>query len=495
MLGFFRKKSAKKQAAPQPEDGAVCSVCGMKLSKAGTYLMNGEKCCRDCYQKKNPDKFCCKCGKEGPLYIWDGKKYCNSCYMLNKQNNVCGFCCKTFGEKEHAVYRVLSAAAGSGASVTYKLCDACSALLKERGISNETQLMMQPEYKQHYEQKKTPPKPRMELEERTNTPAPKTAVPSAFGRCYICQQKKPENELSSQGLTMRYRLKDVCPECNKTYYIEPRALAPKYNEEIPPVRREGQSILLDSKALRAYCLVSEQPLKFTDCMPLTEKQPVIRIIEDGVNTRNYTLENGPEDDYTGMYFQLCVLAYYKTNEGYPDADVVQIDGLIAKENTGDAKMTTGTPAYRFEVYYPVSDPFANVLQNETVRGGPLESKALRYPGLITPTNVSLVGICGGCGRSFAFKGYFIHHMQCVPVYSDDGVDVMALPVQEMEKAAGEKEWAAEANGKRFRYWNPFRCPHCGEAYIDYQRYPKAHQYGELGCALLGHEVVNYPVDD
>ncbi|MBR6090931.1 MAG: leucine-rich repeat domain-containing protein, partial [Anaerolineaceae bacterium] len=46
----------------------------------------------------------------------------------------------------------------------------------------------------------------------------------------------------------------------------------------------------------------------------------------------------------------------------------------------------------------------------------------------------------------------------------------------------------ETDGKTFRYYNSFCCPHCGTAYIDYKHKPELKHFGVSACVHLGRKL-------
>lgn len=111
-------------------------------------------------------------------------------------------------------------------------------------------------------------------------------------------------------------------------------------------------------------------------------------------------------------------------------------------------------------------------------------KALKYPGYTTPSNVRLVGNCPDCGKSFCFHGYACYMAQCDAAYSDDGLDCCQISDFNIDKDS----WTHEADGKTFRYYNSFCCPHCGTPYIDYRKFPEQKVFGVSACVHLGRKV-------
>lgn len=71
-------------------------------------------------------------------------------------------------------------------------------------------------------------------------------------------------------------------------------------------------------------------------------------------------------------------------------------------------------------------------------------------------------------------------------YSDDGLDCCQISAHNM----ANDDWKYETEGKTFRYYNSFCCPHCGMPYIDYRKFPENKSFGVSGCVLLGRKVYN-----
>ena len=90
-------------------------------------------------------------------------------------------------------------------------------------------------------------------------------------------------------------------------------------------------------------------------------------------------------------------------------------------------------------------------------------------------------VCPDCGKSFCFHGYAFYMMQSDVAYSDDGLDCCEIQAYDIDKDT----WTYETEGKVFRYYNSFNCPHCGTPYIDYKKHPENKVFGVSGCVLLG----------
>jgi len=265
-----------------------------------------------------------------------------------------------------------------------------------------------------------------------------------------------------------------CPECFKA--LEP------YDPDTP-VNFSRNVIMINYEALAAWQKENKSGaiLDVHHVFPLIIKSPVISLRINGKPAYSFELETLPEENFTGKYFISSIRLRCTSHLTY----TVQIDGFVSDDP--ETKEIGNNTGYRFEGFYLLNlkgriVPLVN-------RAADLASKGLRYPGYITPGNVRLVGICPDCGKSFTFRSYNFPMMMLEPCYSDDGLDVLALG--EYLKTEYEKNaWSGEANGKTFRYYNSFRCRHCGKPYLDYRARHAAKRYGNYGCAYLGHEV-NY----
>lgn len=250
-----------------------------------------------------------------------------------------------------------------------------------------------------------------------------------------------------------------------------------------PFSFDGTSIHFDSKILEEW--KKKLPLsglsEYLTVIPLKEKEPVITLYEDGVKTKEYVLQTEENEDFTGKYFHFSARL---SLHGDPAVPVLQMDGFVndVAEDTG-LGMKHEDVGYRMEVCFLACGGEDTKRREEINRGQDLEMKALKYRGLTTPSNVRLVGICPDCGKSFAFHGYAFYMGQEDVAYSDDGLDCCTFYAGLPDK----ENRVIEREGKTFRYYNSFRCPHCATPYIDYQKHPEMKRFGVSGCVLLGRK--------
>lgn len=258
------------------------------------------------------------------------------------------------------------------------------------------------------------------------------------------------------------------------------------------IKFTNQEIHIDSSSYYNYLSAvfyskrPPEPLKINGKLALFEKTPVIKLYDDGVLVREYCLQTTGDEDFTGKQFNVGVIL---SLNGKPPVPAAQIDGFISEQTDEELSMKMGDIGFRMEAYFLISGKEDAKQRYEALRGQDLVPKALKYPGYTTPLNVRLIGICPECKKSFAFTSYNFPMMQSEPAYSDDGLDVMDLSAYKTEETGFDKEnWSCTVEGKTFRYYNSFNCPHCGEPYIDYKKFPQNKGYGNLGCAFLGNKV-------
>ena len=254
---------------------------------------------------------------------------------------------------------------------------------------------------------------------------------------------------------------------------------PITSKERPPVEYQGCNVYIHSRSYLTWRQLYPLSTHYnsTAVIPLTQSQPVITLYDDGVKVREFVLQTEGNEDFSGKYFHISVII---SMHGNPAVPAVQIDGFVSDQADAE-KMTSQNVGYRMEGYFLRAGGVAAIQCYEMLRGQDLPMKALKYPGRTIPSNVRLVGVCPDCGKSFCFHGYAFYMMQNDVAYSDDGLSCCQI----QEYNIDTKTWVYETDGKIFRYYNNFCCPHCGTPYIDYQKYPQNKIFGVPGCVHLG----------
>ncbi len=257
----------------------------------------------------------------------------------------------------------------------------------------------------------------------------------------------------------------------------------KLAKPIPPREpvtiKDGNAIHVDSAALVSYLKKHPQRPVYEFCgvIPLREKEPLIFLYEDNVKTQEYLLQVEEDEDFTKKYFHISVLL---SIQGNPAVPVAQIDGFVS-DTPEERRMTMDDIGYRMEGHFLACGGEPGKQRYEMNRGQDLRMKALKYQGYTTPSNVRLIGVCPDCAKSFCFHGYAFYMAQSDVAYSDDGLDCCEIQAYDIDKDT----WTYETDGKCFRYYNSFNCPHCGTPYIDYKKHPENKVFGVSGCVLLG----------
>ena len=211
---------------------------------------------------------------------------------------------------------------------------------------------------------------------------------------------------------------------------------------------------------------------------LSGKCNIFQIYENNSLRREFELGTVEGEDFSGKYFHLA-LRIHTSNTYCGPVHLVQTDGFIS-DTPEDKQMQLSDIGYRMECF-PLHSSAEEQYMCDQIIDRDLENKGLRYPGVTTPLNVRLIGWCPSCQRSFTFLSYALYNAQEEVAYSDDGLDVCGIEEYEIDK----ENWARTADGKIFRYYNPFRCPHCGKPYIDYKKHRYMKRFGNAACALLG----------
>jgi hypothetical protein len=119
-------------------------------------------------------------------------------------------------------------------------------------------------------------------------------------------------------------------------------------------------------------------------------------------------------------------------------------------------------------------------------GEGLFARGLHFGGTITPSNMLLSCRCDACGQSFLGQSNHTGWLDQTYFYSESGrfTLITDIRVGVAERGNTEPDYASmEAlvkalpsapDGSKFSYSNPFRCPYCAAAYIDFQKHPDLH---------------------
>jgi len=167
---------------------------------------------------------------------------------------------------------------------------------------------------------------------------------------------------------------------------------------------------------------------------------------------------------------------------------VMIDGIISSDKESFPKWTDRNyEAVRFQPFYLSNSNDFNL----QLKGKGLFERGLHFNGTITPTTVRNICICDSCNQSFTIQHFHAGFSDAQYFYSSDSKETLAvsygmienLPTQLQEEANPallekiEMMFPLPSNGEgSFNYYNPFRCPHCLEPYIDFNKAIRSKEY-------------------
>lgn len=146
------------------------------------------------------------------------------------------------------------------------------------------------------------------------------------------------------------------------------------------------------------------------------------------------------------------------------------------------------------------------VSNTTFSGKGLFSRGMHFSGSVTPGSVMLSCECDHCHCSFLIRSYHAGFSESGYFYSASGKYTITVshrvPGSPAPLSTPQPEALAELerllpdapDGSRYGYLNPFRCPHCGDPYINFADNPGMREneyYGNYfaDAALLRYEPV------
>jgi len=141
--------------------------------------------------------------------------------------------------------------------------------------------------------------------------------------------------------------------------------------------------------------------------------------------------------------------------------------------------------------------------NEELHGKGLFSRGLHFNGTVTSSNVVLSCECDRCHQSFQIHSFHVGFSNSGYFYSASGKYTItvgnhvpgcpaALSTPDpSELSALEAALPLAPDGTRFRYANPFRCPHCAAPYIDFEGHPEIRPGEYYGNYFVGSQLLKY----
>lgn len=160
----------------------------------------------------------------------------------------------------------------------------------------------------------------------------------------------------------------------------------------------------------------------------------------------------------------------------------QADCAISQSPTlGASDLREGKAAgIRFQPFFLAGSASSDA----SLIGRGLFARGLHFPGSVTPGNVTLSCLCDVCDRSFPIQSFHSGFSDSSYFYSESGAFTLVVnsradgaptPLSTPDATSlgrFEASLPAAPDGTRYAYLNPFRCPHCGAAFIDFRAHPE-----------------------
>jgi len=179
----------------------------------------------------------------------------------------------------------------------------------------------------------------------------------------------------------------------------------------------------------------------------------------------------------------------------------QADCVISDSETFDpnALMQGKATGIRFQPFF-LEGAFVS---NHDLAGKGLFARGLHFSGNITPGNILLSCECDKCHRSFLIRSYHAGFSNAGYFYSGSGKHTLTVnthvagspaPLSAPDPealTALEQALPKAPDGTTYSYLNPFRCPHCGEPYINFRDNPGLREGEYYGNYFFGSELLQY----
>ena len=230
----------------------------------------------------------------------------------------------------------------------------------------------------------------------------------------------------------------------------------------------GNDIFIDNKSQNIG-----KGIDLEHIFSFTKPVPELNIFENNSLSRRFTIEtliNNP--DLTGQFLHSSIRIL-------PNSAVV-IDGIISSDRTKAPKWTESNyEAIRFQPFYLSNANYHNL----QLIGKGLFDRGLHFSGTITPASVRNVCICDFCSQSFTIQHFHAGFSESQYFYSSDSKETLIVPYGAIENMPVQLQKEIDqnivdnvdsilpkpSNGEgSFNYYNPFRCPHCSNPYIDFK---------------------------
>lgn len=251
-------------------------------------------------------------------------------------------------------------------------------------------------------------------------------------------------------------------------------------KEIPLLR-----VLLNGKEL---CSINSNELPY-------EKEPTAHVGQNGVVefVDVQGIKHRHELDETSGWIHFSIRVHENL--------ACQADCVITDSQKYDPEAYSSGKAIgiRFQPFFI----FGAKVKNEDLHGKGLFARGLHFSGTITSGNTILSCECDQCKKSFQIRsyhagfsnsGYFYSASGKYTITVNDHVPGCPAALSEpdpKELLALEHALPLAPDGTRYKYTNPFRCPHCTAPYIDFETYPKDRANEYYGNYFVNADLIKY----
>lgn len=229
---------------------------------------------------------------------------------------------------------------------------------------------------------------------------------------------------------------------------------------------------------------AELPCSGTDVMLVEVDEPELTVYEDDTLLATYRIDARKDDPpLRGRYLAVWM--------GILPNYAMQLQAAICKNEAGDP--LDDVCERRVVRCEPVCFSRCTIPDND-LQGKGLFARGYHSAGRITPGRViRWIARCDACNKSFTMEHFHAGMDGSQYFYSEDSSETVVISCYEFTECPGqlaetvspeaiaaiEEKLPKPKNGSgAFRYYNPFRCPHCKAPYIDFERYPeiRPHEY-------------------
>lgn len=203
-------------------------------------------------------------------------------------------------------------------------------------------------------------------------------------------------------------------------------------------------------------------------LKLEKDFPEINVFEDGGLIRTFIIEPKNNNPHLKGQFLHAVIKINANSS-------IQIDGYISKDIPACERTDEGV---RFQPFF-LSD---QENMNNNLKGKGMFQRGLHYSGYITSGNIRLICICDECIKSFNVEFYHAGFSEVQYFYSSNSRETLLVPYDnnlgnvptQLQKQINIDELRElenklpTSNDGKFEYYNPFKCPHCGDDYINFR---------------------------